>query len=66
MRLPKEVTTKLRLHSGSVVKVSSEDKTIVIKPELYPTQTLEEMLSKVTKNNIHKETNWGKPMGKEI
>ena len=68
MRLPKELARSLNLKAGSKVTVIRKSFTFEVKPEtaISPKYTLEELLKCMTKKNIHPETNWGEPMGKEI
>ena len=68
MRLPKELARSLNLKAGSKVTVIRKSFTFEVKPEtaISPKYTLEELLKGMTKKNIHPETNWGEPMGKEI
>jgi antitoxin MazE len=39
---------------------------MVMKPVRRRKYTLEELVSKITPKNRHPETDWGRPMGKEI
>ena len=71
MRLPKEITDKLNLREGSEIKIVHKSKNIVIRPvrigrkkEKLP--TLNELASKITKNNKHPLIDWVSPVGKEI
>lgn len=51
---------------GSRVRLTVEKNRIVMEPVEKAKITLESLLAKVTPENIHPETDWGKPMGKEI
>ena len=67
VRLPKSIALNQSLKVGSRVVVT-ETKTgiaieVVKKPRKY---TLAELLKGVTKDNLHKETDWGDPIGNEI
>lgn len=67
VRLPKDMTRKMKLHRGSRVSVVSLSKEIRIKPMIQPQhKTLEQLLAGITKKNRHPEFDWGKPMGKEV
>ena len=65
VRLPKEMAFKLGLKSGSRVSIASEDESIIIKHD-YPRLTLKQMLKGITKKNLHKEVDWGKPVKGEV
>ncbi len=68
MRLPKELARSFDLKAGSRVIVMRKNSTFEVRPETAnpPEYTLEKLLKGMTKKNIHPETDWGKPMGKEI
>ncbi len=71
LRLPKEIAAGLNIKEGSEIMIESEAKRIIIKP-LKKTKrkthipTLEELVSKITKDNRHPLINWGRPVGKEV
>ncbi|MEO1438812.1 MAG: AbrB/MazE/SpoVT family DNA-binding domain-containing protein [Chloroflexota bacterium] len=62
IRLPRTITEQLDLQDGAVVDVELRDDEIVIKRRRY---TLDDMLSQITPENVHEETDWGTPTGKE-
>ncbi|MDP1760164.1 MAG: AbrB/MazE/SpoVT family DNA-binding domain-containing protein [Candidatus Woesebacteria bacterium] len=71
MRLPKEMADKLDLREGSEIEIIHKSKNIVIMPvrirrkkEKLP--TLNELASRITKNNKHSLIGWVSPIGKEI
>ena len=64
VRIPNLVARELSLKNGSVVNINENGKEIIIKP--IKEKTLSELLDEVNDENIHKETDWGKPVGKEI
>ncbi len=66
MRIPKHVSEELRLREGSDVHVLIQGKVITIKPAAEKKETLRELVKGITKENIHKETDWGYPVGKEL
>lgn len=66
LRLPKDITKKLRLHKGSPVIVAQDTNKILIKPLNKTKTSLKELVSKITPDNIHSEIDWGKSVGKEI
>jgi antitoxin MazE len=39
---------------------------LVVVPPVAPSYTLEELLADVRPSNLHKETDWGPPAGKEV
>jgi antitoxin MazE len=66
VRLPKHVVESAGLAEGASVNVTvSNDGTITLR-STKPEYTLQELLKGVTKENVHPETDWGKPVGKEF
>jgi len=67
VRLPKSIATNQSLKAGSRVVISETSTGIAIevvkKSRKY---TLAELLKGVTKDNLHKETEWGDPVGNEV
>ena len=66
LRIPKAFAVEARLENDSLVEVSLVDNLIVIKPIATPGWTLEQLLSGVTPDNIHREMDTGEVMGNEI
>jgi len=66
VRLPREMAEKFELGEGSPVVIRPERRGIVIKPAKKQKYTLEELVAGITPENRHEETDWGKPMGREI
>ena len=62
IRLPKTIAEQLDLQDGATVEIELRDDEIVIKRHRH---TLATMLSEITPENIHSETDWGAPTGKE-
>lgn len=65
LRIPKSFAIETNVEQGSTVDVTLEKGKIVVRPVAESKFTLAELLSKVTKSNIHQETNLGSPVGKE-
>ena len=63
IRIPKSLAMKVGIEEGSEVDFDVEDGHLVIKPK---SVTLDEMLSQVTPDNIHKEVSTGGQQGREI
>ena len=66
LRIPKAFAQQARVKKGSRVRLTVEKNRLVIEPVEKNTITLKSLLAGVTPENIHPETDWGKPMGKEI
>ena len=67
VRLPSELAKKLSVTDGTSVRLTERNGVVeltrVKKPEAY---SLKELLSRITPENMHAETDWGVPVGKEI
>lgn len=64
IRIPIGISKELSLENGSIVDITENDNHILIKP--VKKRSLEDLLSKVTDDNIHDEISFGKPAGKEL
>ncbi len=65
LRIPKAFADTAKIENDSVVDVSFVDGQIVIKPIIPEKMTLEQLLSGVTENNIHREIDTGDAVGSE-
>ena len=65
LRIPKSFAVESKVEQGSTVEVSLEKGKIVVTPVAEPEYTLDGLLAKVTKKNIHGETDTGASVGKE-
>jgi antitoxin MazE len=66
LRIPRFIANQMKLNNGSDVDISLEEEKIIIKPVKDKEELLEEMLSNIKNNNIHKEEDFGEPVGGEI
>jgi len=64
IRLPNVIARNLSLKDGSCVDILDRGKEIAIKP--LKKYRLSEMLETINEENLHKEIDTGKPVGKEI
>ncbi|MFE0558474.1 AbrB/MazE/SpoVT family DNA-binding domain-containing protein [Paenibacillus sp. NPDC058910] len=62
IRIPKELAMEVGLKEGSKIDLDLKDGHLVIKPR---TKTLEDVLSKITPDNIHSEVQTGESQGRE-
>jgi len=65
VRLPKEVVKKAKLKDGKTVSIKNMGNSIVI-TAYSKKETLDDLLSKITPENIHAEIDWGGAVGNEI
>lgn len=65
LRLPKSFAIESKIKQGTTVEVSLEQGKIIVAPITEPEFTLEELLAKVNKRNLHREIETGEPVGTE-
>ena len=66
LRIPKAFAHQAQVKKGSRVRFTVEKNRLVIEPVEKDKITLKSLLAGVTPENIHPETGWGRPRGKEI
>jgi antitoxin MazE len=66
LRIPKAFAQEVGLEQDGEVDLSVEKGRLVVVPPVIPSYTLEELLAGIRPSNLHEETNWGPPVGKEI
>ncbi len=64
VRIPGPFAKQLELKNGMKLNVSLVDGAILIRPP-HKKYTLDELLSGITPDNLHHETDWGEPAGRE-
>ena len=65
LRVPKSVAVEASIAEGDTVDVVVEDGAIVIRPA-GKRYSLDELVQGITAKNQHRETDWGKPVGREV
>ncbi|MDQ3821573.1 MAG: AbrB/MazE/SpoVT family DNA-binding domain-containing protein [Acidobacteriota bacterium] len=66
LRIPKSFAVESKVEQGSTVEVSLEQGKIIVSPVNEPEFTLEDLLAKVNKRNLHGEVDTGASVGKEV
>ncbi len=66
VRLPKSITEQKALKAGTGVSVVLHNDIIVIDPEVANIPSLESLVENISVDNVHNETDWSSPRGKEI
>ena len=64
--IPKTLAKTSHLNEGMKVNLILKNNEIIINKNKQSKYTLDQLLSKVNKDNLHKEISFGKPVGKEI
>ncbi|MBN1967565.1 MAG: AbrB/MazE/SpoVT family DNA-binding domain-containing protein [Anaerolineae bacterium] len=65
LRIPKPFADAAGLDQNSPVEITFADGKIVVSPVSEPAYSLEGLLSQVTDDNLHGETDTGVPVGRE-
>jgi antitoxin MazE len=65
LRIPKSFANEVGLQRETSVEISLADGKLVITPVTKPKLTLKQLLSKVTKENLHHEVDTGPATGNE-
>ncbi|MBN2702192.1 MAG: AbrB/MazE/SpoVT family DNA-binding domain-containing protein [Methylothermaceae bacterium] len=65
VRIPKLLLEECHLSVESPVEMRVEDGRIIVEPIKTTEYNLDDLLAGVTKNNLHEEIDFGKPVGKE-
>jgi antitoxin MazE len=65
LRIPKPFAIEARLDEKTEVDLTVTNGTLVITPTAKPPQRLEDLLSRVTKHNLHGQIDMGAPVGRE-
>lgn len=66
IRIPKSVMQKANLHEGDAVDFEVEGPGIIVVRAARIRPTLGDLVSAITPQNRHHETDWGKPRGNEV
>ena len=66
LRIPKSHAQEVGVEAGSTVDVSARNGELVIRPVRRRRRyRLASLLKRVTRGNLHTETDWGAPVGRE-
>lgn len=65
VRIPKSVSQQIRVSEGDDVELRVEADGLLVRPARRRYQ-LSALIRKITPSNRHRETGWGKPVGKEV
>ena len=66
LRIPKTFATEIGLDQNSSVEMSLVEETLLVIPADRQKYSLKQLLSRVTKNNLHREADTGPAVGGEI
>ena len=64
VRIPGAYAKELELEEGVEVEVTRTERGLLVRP-IKPKYSLQELLAQIKPENIHGETDWGPPIGRE-
>jgi antitoxin MazE len=66
LRIPKLLAEQTGVREGSAVEISVEEERLVITPVRVEAYRLNDLLERVTRDNLHDEVDFGDPQGREV
>lgn len=66
VRIPKAFAVEVGLERDRDVELSVQAGRLVVELPSAPSYTLEQLLAGVRPSNVHRETDWGPPVGREV
>ncbi|HEV7798027.1 MAG TPA: AbrB/MazE/SpoVT family DNA-binding domain-containing protein [Pyrinomonadaceae bacterium] len=66
LRIPKSFATHSSIVQGTVVDLSLDNGRMIVEPTKEQNYSLEDLLARVTKKNLHSEVDFGASLGKEV
>jgi antitoxin MazE len=66
LRIPKSFAAEAHVEAGSTVDLTVEDGRLVVRPVPARIYDLASLVAGITRDNIHEETDWGEPRGREV
>lgn len=66
VRIPKAIAEAARLRPGDHLEMAVEDSGALRIRKKKGKQTLSQLISGITPENLHRESDWGAPAGKEL
>lgn len=66
VQIPKSFAKEAHLDEGSTVTVMVQGGKLIVDPKPAQKLSLDKLLKKVTKKNLHPEVDSGKPVGREV
>jgi len=65
VRIPKTIAVELGIEDHSEVQLAYADGKLVISPPAFAKYSLHDLISGISRKNIHSEVEWGSPLGRE-
>ena len=65
LKIPRTYAREVNVRQGSTIDLTLNRGKLIVTPVSQPSYKLKNLLAKVTRRNLPKEQNFGKPQGKE-
>jgi antitoxin MazE len=65
LRIPRAIAREAGVEEGSEVDLSIRNGDLVVKPARRPRYRLQDLLRRITRGNVHREVDTGRPVGGE-
>lgn len=66
LRIPKSFAAETALGQGAEVNLTLEEGRLVVTPMTHPVYTLDDLLARITPENVHREIDTGPAVGDEV
>lgn len=66
VRIPKNVAEEAKLREGDYLVLEVEEEGFVAVRAVERPKTLDDLIAQITPDNLHREQEWGNPVGAEI
>ena len=66
IRIPQSLLAQLNLQAGGAVEIILENGRLILAPVKSTEYSLDDLLSQITSDNLHGESDFGRPVGNEV
>ncbi len=66
LRIPKSLAADVQVMEGSSVELNVENGRLIVAPQRKAKCSIEELVARITPENLHGETDTGAPVGREV
>lgn len=66
IRIPRSFAVEAGFENDSPVNMQLDNGKLIVEAARPTKYSLEELVAQMTEENLHEETDWGKPVGKEV
>jgi antitoxin MazE len=66
LRIPKTLAADVRVAEGTNVELNVENGRLIVAPQCPAKCSIEDLVARITPENLHGETDTGSPLGREV